>query len=228
MPEPTQPATSGAEKDAGHGPVLDPINRLSEIMFGLLMTLTFTGTMSVAIGSGGDVRSVLFAALGCNLAWGIVDGTMHILTSLTERGRDLSRRRQITSAAPADARDLMRDALPDQTGRILTEDEVDRLVDWIKRVPDDGKPAVMAFQDIRAALAVFLLVVSATLPPVLPFILLDHVPTAMRLSNFIAVAMLFFIGWRLDQQMNQTAPWMRIVVPIMGCILVGVTIALGG
>ena len=49
--------------DRPRRPILDPISRLSEIMFGLLMTLTFTGTMSVAIGGGDDVRSVLFAAL---------------------------------------------------------------------------------------------------------------------------------------------------------------------
>jgi hypothetical protein len=75
--------------------ILDPISRLSEIMFGLLMTLTFTGTMSVVIGTGGDVRSVLIAALGFNLAWGIVDGTMHVLATVTERGRELFRHRLI-------------------------------------------------------------------------------------------------------------------------------------
>ncbi len=66
---------------------LDPVDRLSEVMFGLLMTLTFTGTMSVALAEGQQVRSILFAALGCNLAWGIVDGVMHLLTTAAERGR---------------------------------------------------------------------------------------------------------------------------------------------
>ena len=66
-------------------PVLDPIDRLSEIIFGLLMALSFTGTMSVAVAGGDEVRSVLMAALGCNVAWGIVDGVMFVLTTAVER-----------------------------------------------------------------------------------------------------------------------------------------------
>jgi hypothetical protein len=209
-------------------PVLDPISRLSEIMFGLLMTLTFTGTMSVVIGSGGDVRSVLVAALGCNLAWGIVDGTMHVLTSVTERGRDLARRRQIRDAPPDTARRLVRAALPDGSGGILTDDEVDRIVARGRDIPDDGRPAAITGQDLRAAGLVFLLVVGATLPPALPFILLDHLPAAIRLSNLIAVVMLFFIGWQLDREMNRAEYRMRIGVPVIGILLVCATIALGG
>ena len=59
---------------------------------------------ALVIGAGGDVRSVLVAALGCNLAWGIVDGTMHVLTTVTERGRDIARNRLIRHAAPDEAR----------------------------------------------------------------------------------------------------------------------------
>jgi len=50
-------------------PVLDPIDRLSEIIFGLLMALSFTGTMSTVTGSEGGVNAVLAAALGCNIAY---------------------------------------------------------------------------------------------------------------------------------------------------------------
>jgi hypothetical protein len=209
-------------------PVLDPISRLSEIMFGLLMTLTFTGTMSVVVGSGGDVRSVLVAALGCNLAWGIVDGTMHVLTSVTERGRDLARRRQVRDAPPETARLLVRAALPDGSAGSLTDDEIDRIVARLRQVPDDGRPATMTGQDLRAASLVFLLVVGATLPPALPFVVLDHIPAAMRLSNLIAVTMLFVIGWQLDSQMGHAGARMRIAVPIIGILLVAATIALGG
>ncbi len=208
--------------------ILDPISRLSEIMFGLLMTLTFTGTMSIVIGEGGDVRSVLLAALGCNLAWGIVDGTMYVLTSVTERGRDMAHRRKIALSAPEDARRLVRDSLADGMEHIMSDDEIDRVVAWIRRLPDDGKPASMRANDAWAAGFVFLLVVGATLPPALPFLLFDQAGVAIRISNLIAVVMLFLIGLRLDKQMNKTAVPMRIVVPIIGCLLVAVTIALGG
>ncbi len=208
--------------------ILDPISRLSEIMFGLLMTLTFTGTMSVVLGTGGDVRSVLIAALGCNLAWGIVDGAMYVLTTVTERGRDLARRRKVRASQPQEARQIVRSSLPDGIGTTMTDEELDRMIDWLKRSPDDGKPAAVRSDDLRAAGLVFLLVVGATLPPALPFMLFDDVHVAMRVSNLIALVMLFLIGSRFDQQMNRTAVPMRLVVPVIGCVLVGVTIALGG
>ncbi len=214
--------TSGVDR------ILDPISRLSEIMFGLLMTLTFTGTMSVVIGTGGDVRSVLVAALGCNLAWGIVDGTMHVLTTVTERGRELSRHRLIRTLPSLDARRILRASLPEGAGEVMTDDEIDRMIDGLRRMSDDGKPAGLTSGDLRAAGLVFLLVVGATLPPALPFALVDDVHVAMRISNLVAILMLIAIGWRFDQLMNRTAIPMRIVVPVIGCILVAITIALGG
>jgi hypothetical protein len=224
----TRPATPAAAVNAPDDRILDPISRLSEIMFGLLMALTFTGTMSVVIGAGGDVRSVLVAALGCNLAWGIVDGTMHVLTTVTGRGRDIARNRLIRHAAPDEARRLVREGLPDGAGSIMTDDEIDRIREWLWRLPDDAKPASITSVDLRAAGLVFLLVVSATLPPAVPFILFDDVHLAMRVSNLIALVMLFWIGRQFDRQMNRTALPMRIVVPVIGCLLVALTIALGG
>jgi hypothetical protein len=53
--------------------VLEPTDRVSEILFGLIMVLTFTGSLSVAEAGRDDVRTMLIGALGCNLAWGIID-----------------------------------------------------------------------------------------------------------------------------------------------------------
>lgn len=65
---------------------LDPVSRMSEILFGLLMVLTFTGTFSVVNAGESSVRELLIASLGCNLAWGLVDGCMLLLNRLAERG----------------------------------------------------------------------------------------------------------------------------------------------
>ena len=153
---------------------------------------------------------------------------MHILTSVTERGRDLARKRQIRTAPPEVARSLVRSTMADDAGRVITDDEVDRVIGWLKRLPDDGRTAAMTVEDARAAGVVFLLVVAATLPPALPFILFDQTHVAMRISNLIAVVMLFLIGWKFDELMNHTVVRMRLIVPLIGCLLVAVTIALGG
>src|SRR5213076_2072445 len=70
--------------------VLEPIDRVSEVLFGLIMVLTFTGSLSVAEAGREDVRTMLIGALGCNLAWGIIDGIVYLMGCLAEKGRGLS------------------------------------------------------------------------------------------------------------------------------------------
>ena len=70
--------------------VLEPIERISEVLFGLIMVLTFTGSLSVAEAGRDDVRTMLIGALGCNLAWGIIDGVLYLMGCLAEKGRDLA------------------------------------------------------------------------------------------------------------------------------------------
>src|SRR5512134_3543558 len=67
---------------------LEPAERLNEILFGLIMVLTFTLTAGLAIEDGpGAARELLIATLGCNVAWGIIDGAMYLMGALMERSR---------------------------------------------------------------------------------------------------------------------------------------------
>ena len=67
--------------------VLDPPQRMSEVLFGHIMVLTFTGSLEVATAGKADVRALLVTALGCNLAWAVIDGGMDLMSCLHERGR---------------------------------------------------------------------------------------------------------------------------------------------
>jgi hypothetical protein len=221
----TQIETRGGTAPA---PLLAPIDRLSETMFGLLMTLTFTGSMSVAIGDGGTVKGILFAALGCNIAWGIVDGTMYVLRTVTERKRTQGFFGDIRSASADDAPPIMRDLLADTTSQPFADDEVRMIAGWVKRSEAENAPRAVTRADLRAALAVFVTVVMATFPPILPFVFLTDVFAAMRWSNGIAIAILCVIGWQLDRYIGHGSRLMRVVVPLIGTVLVAVTIALGG
>ena len=69
--------------------VLEPNERISEVLFGLIMVLTFTGSLSVAEAGRDDVRTMLIGALGCNLAWGIIDGILYLMGCLSEQGRGI-------------------------------------------------------------------------------------------------------------------------------------------
>ena len=107
--------------------VLEPTDRIAEIVFGLIMATTFTGTLSATAGRE-DIHTMLIGAIGCNLAWGLVDAVMYVVTTLTERGRNLRLLQQLRATTqPAVARRLIGDALPDALTRSLPPAEIDRL-----------------------------------------------------------------------------------------------------
>ena len=64
--------------------LLDPVERASEVLFGLIMVLTCTGSLSVAGAGRAEVRTMLLGALGCNLAWGIIDAVFYLMGCLAE------------------------------------------------------------------------------------------------------------------------------------------------
>ena len=67
---------------------LDPGERLGELLFGLIMVLTFTLGAGIELqGDRSATRELLIAALGCNAAWGIIDAALFLMGRLSERGR---------------------------------------------------------------------------------------------------------------------------------------------
>jgi hypothetical protein len=86
LPTPTNPAARSSSRFVHR--YLDPGERLGEILFGLIMVLTFTLTARATLGEEGGDRELLIAALGCNLAWGIIDGGMYLMTAMLDRARD--------------------------------------------------------------------------------------------------------------------------------------------
>src|SRR5262245_30669217 len=67
--------------------MLEPMDRISEVLFGLIMALTFTLTLGVVTAERIQVRTMLLAALGCNLAWGIIDAGVFLMARFNQRGR---------------------------------------------------------------------------------------------------------------------------------------------
>src|SRR5436190_12301111 len=93
--------------------LLEPNDRIAEVLFGLIMVLTFTGSLSVAEAGRDDVRTMLIGALGCNIAWGIIDALLYLMGCLAEKGRGLRAWRAFRRAAStADAHRAIAGALP--------------------------------------------------------------------------------------------------------------------
>jgi hypothetical protein len=209
--------------------VLDPMERSSEIIFGLIMALTFTCTISVASSTRTDVMTMLVGALGCNIAWGLVDSAMYLLAQIVTRERQRSLALDIGSAPPQKARRILLDNMPDGVDTVFDASDLDRLADVIRAKTNAQRRASPTTNDLRAAVQIFLLVFLSTLPVALPFVFITDIEIALRTSNSIAVALLFLVGTGLGRHMKWAPYWVTgLCVALVGAILVSITIALGG
>ncbi|MCL4180166.1 MAG: VIT1/CCC1 transporter family protein [Verrucomicrobia bacterium] len=209
--------------------VLEPHERVAEILFGLIMVLTFTGSLSIAEAGRDDVRTMLIGALGCNLAWGIIDGVLYLMGSLAEKGRLLLTLRAVRQAArPEDMHRLIAGALPSPVASVLKASEFESIAQRLKELPEPPERVRLDRDDWMGALGVFLLVFSSTFPVAIPFLFMENAGLAMRISNAIAIVMLFGTGYAFGR-ITGGRPWlMGISMVILGGVLVALTMALGG
>ena len=211
------------------GPVLDPLERTSEILFGVIMVLTFTSSISVAESGRAETREVLVAALGCNVAWGIVDAAFYLMSSVIGRARGLRILQTIRENRDQSlSQRLILDALPAPVSAVLAPSEVEELRERLARHPEPRARSVLNRKDLSGAFAVFLLVFLSTLPISIPFLLFQQIGVAMRASNAVAIAMLFGMGWTLGKHTGQSGWGAGLAMVCLGLVLVAITIALGG
>jgi hypothetical protein len=209
--------------------VLDPSDRIAEVLFGLIMVLTFTGSLSITEAGREDIHAMLIGALGCNIAWGIIDGVFYLMGCLAERGRDLATCRAVLQAAsPIEARRLIADALPPVLASAIAPADFDRMRQRLLDVGPPPEVARLTGSDWRGAAAVFLLVFFSTLPVTVPFIVLENPMAAIRASNAVAIVMLFAAGVAYGRVVERPRWLLGIAMVLVGASLVALTIALGG
>ena len=210
-------------------PVLSPVDRVSEMLFGLFMALSIAGAVSVAQGGSGQIRAMFIAALGCNLAWGLVDAVMYLVRTVSDRGRGLSLVRAVRAARDDETgRQLIERALSRGVAGLVSTTEIEavraRMV-ALARLPERPR---LHWDDLRAALAIFLLVVVSTFPVVLPFVFFDDVMMAKNVSQLIALAMFFVGGLALGRYAGYGSWKAGWLMAGLGALLVGAIRALGG
>ena len=216
-----------AEKTSSR--VLEPVDRISEVLFGLIMVLTFTGSLSVADSGRDDVRAMLIGALGCNLAWAIIDALFYLMACFSEKGRDLIAFNAVRDAAtPAQARAVILGKLPPLVADAFETAEIDRIGERLRSLPAPPQRTGLDGDDLRGAGGVFLLVFLATFPVAIPFMFIADLFTAMRVSNAIAVLMLFLTGFAYGRHVGRSAWLFGLLMVVLGLIVVTFTIALGG
>ena len=208
---------------------LEPSDRIAEVLFGLIMVLTFTGSLSAAEADRAEVRTMLVGALGCNTAWGIIDAILYLMGCLAEQGRSIRALRAVQGAAnPQEGHSVIAGVLPPLVATALTSAEYESLRRKLVQLPAPPTRPYIRKDEWLAALGVFLWVFTVTFPVVIPFLWMHDVKWALRASNAIAVTLLFVTGYAFGRSSGYH-PWLTgFVMVMLGSVLVGLTIALGG
>ena len=208
--------------------VLSPEERVSEVLFGLIMVITFTGSLSIAEAGRDDVRTMIIGAVGCNVAWGIIDSVFYLLGCLAERSRSALTLRALRGATnSAAAQQILVEALPPLVASVLEPSELESLQQRLRTLPQTDS-AGLTRSDAAGALGVFLLVFVTTFPVTIPFIFVHEISVAMRISNAIAVSMLLVAGAVYGRAIGRSAWAFSVGMAGLGGVLVALTIALGG
>jgi hypothetical protein len=211
---------------------LEPADRLNEILFGLIMVLTFTLTAGLTVEHGPDeARTLLVATIGCNIAWGVIDGALYLMAQLLQasrRARGVAR----VQAAPNE-RAAFAEIEKAFDGTLLhyaTDVERSRVFgtirDFVRRAPVETPR--LTKEDWLGALASAILVMLTTVPAALPFFVISQPWRALRVSNLLLVILLFWVGHQWGKSAH-ASPWKAgFVFLAIGIALVAIAIALGG
>jgi len=212
---------------------LDQATSLGELLFGLIMTLTFTLSAGIMLQEEGreGARQLLIATIGCNIAWGIIDGALYMVGQLFERGRRGRVMQRVREAkGDGDAVAVVAAELDDIVASVTTTDERQSLY---RRIADQVRtgaipPNRVTREDFFGAIASFWLVFVASLPAAVPFLFIDEAWVALRVSNAILLALLFYVGYAWARHTLARPLLTGCVFLLGGVALVAIAIALGG
>ena len=211
------------------GTALDPVYRSSEVIFGLLMAMSFIGSISVATDGQEEVRTLLVAALGCNLAWGLVDAVMHLVGTKTQKRRNFMLVSKLQGGADAaTGRALLADEMSAPLAASIGEEGLENLRQRLSATNAPAPKPRLTGRDFGDAIIVFFLVVLSTFPLVVPFMLTDDTARALLWSRLTAVAMLFLAGAMLARYSGGNAFLNGLVMALLGAALMAAIMALGG
>lgn len=210
-------------------PVLDPLERSSEILFGVIMVMTFTVSLRVARADRLQVREMLIGALGCNLAWGVIDALMYVMSCVSERGHSIKVLRRIHKAeSPQEANQIISDELPPVVAAVLPPPALNAMREKLETLPEPPARPRLKPEDWRGAATIFMLVFCSTLPLILPFVLIPRLRIAARVSDLIGLVMLFFAGRSYGRYAGHSAKGWGLAMVLLGGVMVALTIVLGG
>jgi hypothetical protein len=202
---------------------------LTEVVFGLLMAMTITNTIwyLLDVSKQQVAVSVLAATLGCNLAWGLADGTLMVLRDYYDRARFA---RMLERGKGAVNEDDLHSEIEDSIIGVLDEEGQEQVEQALLRYA--AKEGALDYHvRLRDGLDVVMCVVLnvlAVFPIVLPFAILPSPGDAVLASNAIGIVMLFLIGFTWAKASFRNRLLAGGLMGLIGFALLTVLILLGG
>src|SRR5215468_7281713 len=175
---------------------LDPGETLGEVLGGFIMALTFTLGARLFTAAGQlEAHELIVAIVGCNVAWGVIDATLFVLSSLFYRSRHarfFRALKDIRTEAEALAAVEEEFGLEDEPLATHPEDRT-RLYRSLLALSAHATPARKGLrrQDFVAAVIVFVLVSATAVPGVIPLLLFADPNFALHVSNWVLILLLF-------------------------------------
>ena len=211
---------------------LDPGSRFGEILFGLIMVLTVTlaAGFNVAEGRKG-VRQLLLAAIGSNVAWGIIDASMYIMNAMVVRRGKIRLVKAVQRASDAKAALLLvKDRVDPELQELIGPEKAEAFSKSVLPhiVGAQITERILTKENFYGALASFWLVFVSCLPAAIPFLIFSEPQVALRVSNFLLIAGLFYVGQKWADYAGKSRVAVGLAMVAVGLILVGVAILLGG
>jgi VIT1/CCC1 family predicted Fe2+/Mn2+ transporter len=209
---------------------LGPVDRMSEILFGLIMALGFTGAVRLGQEEP-DSRDLFLGILGCNTAWALVDGVMYVLAALFERSRFARIARDVQAAKSREAADeIVGELMDEKLYALSTDEERRRFRAWAFEAAHRAPPETLRVRaaDLLGGVAVAAIILMATAPMLVPYLVVADPHVAARISHGVGLAMLFVVGARWGRLSGVGAVRVGVGVSLVGGALVLATVLLGG
>ncbi len=217
---------------------LDPLDAVVELIYGVLIIMTFTMAIGVTgIGSqvegviDPELQALMIAAFGCAVAWGVIDSCVYLMTCVAERNHAAKVLRDVHNAPTEDAAiELVADAMEDHLIPITDEENREAIYAEVAAHLQETKvdPTWIKREDVNGAISIFLVAMIATLPVVIPFFLMRDDYWAMRVSNLLSLTTLFLAGYWWARQTGTKPVRTGLVVAALGFAVVAIAIPLGG
>ena len=194
----------------------------------MVLTVTLSAGLT-AMDNESGARQLLIAAIGCNLAWGIIDAVMYLMNCITVH----SGKTRLVQAVqrvrdPSAGLALIQDEIG--LHDLLDPRDVEALSQSIFRHIADARltKKTLTREDWLGAVACFWLVFISCLPAALPFLFFSPPRVALRVSNLLLLLMLFLVGYKWARYTGTNAGLAGASMVGIGLALVSVAILLGG